>query len=343
MVNLIEYWLTIISHHGNLFRSLKMLFEDRLGYEVYRPIGIDWFTNGYFKVAEPYGNAQDTIDQYLSTDQKEYDPFKSLNGDYNKMDDVFHIYDPENDITHKAITFETFKKMEFDLIVASHPLHECWEGLLQYQPKAKFIMQLGNDGQITSARNVLSSVWSFSPQPHQRVCYYHQEFPPLPICPNPNENKITSFVHLLPHPELFEQYRSLLPEFDFMAYGMSTRGGVPSKQQMLSEMIKSTFGWHIKPADGYGHLLHQWFAMGIPVITRASYYQGKTGGMLLVDNETCIDLDSGNPRSNVERIRFWSDPTNNEKMRKNVRDIFSKVCNFEEEANNIKTFLSNIF
>lgn len=338
------YKILVDFHHGYLYGSLKMLFEDRLGFEMYRPIGLDWFTQGYFKVAEPYGNAQDTIDQYLAIDDRPYDSMKSLNGNFKLRDNVYHIYDPENDITHKAITFNTFKEMEFDIILASHPLHECWEGLLQYQKKAKFVMQLGNDGQKTSAQNVLSSVWATSPEPHQNFCYYHQEFPLkyLGWSEPKNNNRINSFVHLLPQSDLYHIYKSSLPDFDFHAYGIQCPDGIPTKQSMINIMKDSTFGWHVKPADGYGHLLHQWYACGRPVITRGDYYLFKTGGMLLTDGETCIDLDRHTFDDNIKLIRYWSEPENNLKMCLNAMDRFRSVCDFNLEAERIKIFLSNI-
>lgn len=35
-------------HHSDLFRSWKMLFEKRLGFEVYRPKGQEWYDRGYY-------------------------------------------------------------------------------------------------------------------------------------------------------------------------------------------------------------------------------------------------------------------------------------------------------
>lgn len=35
-------------HHHDLFESLAILFEDRLGWELYRPIGMEWFDEGYW-------------------------------------------------------------------------------------------------------------------------------------------------------------------------------------------------------------------------------------------------------------------------------------------------------
>lgn len=328
-------------HNGGLYNSLHLLFEERFGWEMYRPIGWDWYTNGFWKIAEPYGNAPVTIGQYLNINEKPYDPYLNLNGTASEVDGIFQLYNPENKFNHKAITFEMFKSMEFDYIIATHPLHDCWEQLLQYQPKAKFIMQLGNENQTTNAKNVLSSVWKYVPLSGQNVMYYHQEFDvnEFNYVPPTNHTLIRSFVHLIPEKEYFNIYQNNLKEFTMEYYGIGTLNG-PS-QNLAQQMKESAFGWHIKPADGYGHIIHNWFACGRPVIIRGSYYQGKTGGLLLEDGRNCIDLDKHSFESNVAMIRYWSLPEHHKEMCQNAYNKFKQIVNFERESEEIKTFLSN--
>lgn len=333
-------------HHGGLYYSLHLLFEERLGWELYRPIGYDWYEQGYWKIAEPYGNAQGTIDQYLAINDKGWIPYVNLNGNYKLDDNVYHVWDGENNFQHRAITFAQFKKMQFDFIMPTYPTHENWGELIQFQPRAKFLMQLGNEGQTTRARNVLSSVFAFQPNHvDQKVFYYHQEtskaFRYKEVAPSPQ--KITSFVIGLPERETFERFKNALPEYEFKAYGPGSLDGTLSTvEQMADEMRASTFGWHIKYADGYGHLLHQWYSIGRPVITRGSFYQGKTGGLLLTDGETCIDLDKHSFEESLELIRYWSQPDNYARMSQAVRKRFLEVVNPDEEANRLKEWLQNI-
>ena len=135
----------------------------------------------------------------------------------------------------------------------------------------------------------------------------------------------------------------LLPDFTFRTYGSGNRDGIPiTKFDMFDGMKKSTFGWHIKPTDGYGHLIHQWYACGRPVITKGDYYLGKTGGMLLSDGETCIDLDKHSVDESIRLIRYWSEPENHMKMCRAAYDRFHAVVDYDKEAESIKTFLSNI-
>lgn len=324
-------------HHGSLFKSLYLLFEKRLGYKVFRPIGYDWYTSGYWKIAEPYGNAQDTIGQYLDINDKAWDSYANLNGNYKLEDGIYHVYDPENNITHNAITLEQFKEMQFDLVVASHPLHGNWEELLKFQPKAKFIQQMGNENQITEAKNVLSSVWQYEPKKDQNVIYYHQEFDDLGYTPPTNHDTINSFVLSMPESEVFQIYKSSLPEFKMKGYGLGSPDG--PVENLIKEMRDSAFGWHIKFWDGYGHLIHTWAMLGRPLIIKGDYYKGKTGGLLLEDGVTCIDIDKHSLEENIALIKEASKPENHIRMCENMRKKFEEVCNFNNEAQKIKEWL----
>ena len=105
-------------HQDGLYNSLIMLFDKRLGHNLFRPIGESWFTEGYWKLAEPYGNSSDTITQYLGI-RDNYQPVdgtRPLN-EVTKVDNYYTIKgDPYN---HKAITLEQFKNMDIDIMIAS--------------------------------------------------------------------------------------------------------------------------------------------------------------------------------------------------------------------------------
>jgi len=329
-------------HHGNLYNSFHMLFEERLGYELYRPIGMDWLIHGFFKIAEPYGNARDTVDQYLAIDNREWDAYKRLNGNYRLEDDVYHIYDRENGFTHKAITLSTFRKMQFDLVIASYPSHGDWKELLKFQPNAKFVMQLGNEGQNTDAANVLCSTTEFLPKENQRVYYYHQEFdlsdyryePPI------SNNKISSFVVLLPERERFIGFKKAMPEYDWKAYGPGAIDGIMGDGKGIStEMRKSAFGYHNKPqGDGFGHVIHKFYASGRPCIVNYGAYAHRLAGKLLIPDVTCINLDE--PFDTVcKKIRFFSRPSEHKKMCKAAYVRFKEVVDFDREAKEIKDWL----
>lgn len=165
-------------HHGDLFNSLQLLFEDRLGWELYRPIGVEWATSGYWQLAAPYGNNPDTIRQYLGLDTHKWESGVFLNGDHIEKDGVYHVYDPRYENYNKAITLEQFKQMDIDIVISSIPAHDVTfaDLIREHKPKAKHIAQMGNVYQTTEVKNVMCSCVPYPVPADKNVVFYHQEF-----------------------------------------------------------------------------------------------------------------------------------------------------------------------
>lgn len=335
-------------HHGGLYKSLKLLFEDRLGWNLYRPIGMEWFYNGFWNIADPYPNPVDTAEQYLEINNYGFDQYKYLNGTHYVKDGVYHVWDAAEEIHHKGITFDMFKQMQIDIVISSIQAHDISYARLisEHKPGAKHIAHMGNIYQTTDVKNVMCSTAPYSVPEGKNVVFYHQEFP-LDIFKyeEPKETKkITSLVNLHPRGDLYEQYKNALSEFEFKSFGSGCPDGtVTGSHNMASEMARSTFGWHVKPGgDGFGHVIHNWFACGRPIITNGSDYYDKLAGILLEDEVTCIDLEQGTFDQNLEKIRKWSEPENHIKMCQNVRERFSQLVNFDEEEKEIRKFLDKL-
>lgn len=337
-------------HHEDLYFSLYRLFEERLGMEIYRPIGLDWFEAGYWKVAEPYGNAHDTINQFLSTEGGGWDPLNRLNGDNFLEDGIYHVRAPAHNYYHRAITFEKFKSMQFDLVISTIKEHDIpYEELVtKYQPQAKHIVQMGNLDQVTEFRHVLTSV-PFKGKENQNVCFYHQEVDPRLFfyqSPNPMTKKIYGFVSSYPHPNTYEHYKRNLPEVEFRHYGIGCpEGPVGGSVAIAPLMREANLAWHIKPGDGFGHTVLDWCAIGRPIITKFSdlaQYPGQDAKTLFIDNDTCINLDAGNFQSNFERIRKFLEPEENAAMCERVSKRFREIVNYDDEEVRIREFLSRV-
>lgn len=337
-------------HHQDLYYSLHRLFVERLGWELYRPIGMDWFPE-FWKIGDPYPTPRDTAGQFLGTETGEWDQFKNLNGQNYQEDGIYHIFDPAHDFYHKAVTLDQFKKMQFDVVISTYDKHEpVYDELVRrYQPNAKRVTQLGNVGWSSSARNVLASV-PFTPSPDQNVVFYHQEVDPKffqPNSPNPDSNKIYSFVNLLPRPEIFNQYKEALSEFDFKAFGSSSPdGALPGAKGIAPVMKEAKLGWHIKPLDGFGHVVMDWWANGRGLITQLSdlaFYDDPSNKYMYEDQVTCINLEARSFEENLENIRFWMKPENAERMSENVRKRFAEVFNYDKEEQEIRKFFERMF
>lgn len=318
-----QRWFTEL-HHGGLYHSLQLLSK-RLDANLYRPIGEEWFKEGYWKLAEPYNNDEGTIKQFLSTEPHEKITFYCNNeAKQNGIQGLYQVQDYAHECTHEAITFELFKNLEFDVVICSYGPHvPSWLEMRRlYQPKAKFVLQVGNAGWeylFPYTRNLLSSCFYPSVPDVANTCFYHQEFP-LSVFkqsdPAVDSNRITSFVNCLPMPDYYAALANALPEYSFRAYGAgSPDGAITGQSSIAANMRDSKYGYHVKPGgDGYGHLVHNWAALGRPVITMPEHYYGKMGGQLLLDGETCIAL-----KQNVQRDAAY--------VRSIDDDQYATMCN----------------
>lgn len=335
-------------HHGGLYKSLKLLFEDRLGWNLYRPIGMDWFYTGFWNIADPYPNPIDTASQYLEINNYGFDQYKYLNGTHYIKDGVYYVWDAAEEIHHKGITFDMFKEMQIDIVISSIQAHDTTYAKLikDFKPQAKHIAQVGNAYQTAEVKNVMCSTAPYPIPEGKNVVFYHQEFP-LNIFkyekPMGGRN-ITNFVNLHPREDLYEQYKNALSDYKFKSFGSGCPDGtITGSHDMAAKMAESTFGWHIKPGgDGFGHVIHNWYACGRPVITNGSDYYDKLAGLLLEDEVTCIDLEQGTFEQNIEKIKKWSEPNNHIKLCQNAFNRFKQIVDFDNEEKEIRNFLDRL-
>ena len=339
-------------HHNSLLRSFVLLFEERLGMNVYRPIGLDWFYEGYWAINDQLSTAKQFLD--IET-QMLADNTPPLNVVKDHSDGIYSIYDPGNITIHNAITLEAFKSMQFDYIIASIPQHiGIFQKLIQeFQPKAKLIVQIGNNWSpnIFRGLNVLGSVKPGNLQDANAV-YYHQEFD-INIYKPIDEfgfNKISSYINVIENNRGWEDFvdleKLLKPHgIDFKSYGGQCRdGGFNSGTTELSEsMQKNDFIFHVKHGgDGYGHILYNAYACGKPTIIRSSYYKDCLGEELFND-DNCIDLDKmGFDDAMNKIIDVINDVDQLKTMSANAYESFNNAVNFEQDAEKVKNWLANL-
>jgi hypothetical protein len=331
-------------HHADLYYSLHLLLEHRLKHELYHPIGMDWFTEGYWKIAEPYNNAIDTIKQFL-------DPDTHTEGYVYKIEDkVYYIKAINRTYIRKAITLEKFKSMDFDIIMPSYPSHDrVYEKLRnRFQPRAKIVMQVGNIGQKTSLRNVLHSSEFKDQSPKQNCLKYNQEIDSDLFCyspPNTDTKNIYSVVNCAPCLNIYNKYKNIIKEASWKYYGGGCPDGILIGPAKVSEKMKeANIGWHLKPLGGLGHSAKCWFAVGRPTIIRMSQHQetSKEIFRLFEPGITCIDLDAGTVHENSKKIKQLLRPDINIKWAKRVRRRFKEVINYDEQEKQIRRFLENL-
>ena len=337
-------------HHASLFYSLHLLFEKRLGWELYRPIGMDWAKQGFWR----YFDHPDTQNQYLGLHQGNLQPRSRLNAKRREENGIYYITEPSENFEHKAVTYQKFLSMKWDLIIASVPQHlEPYTRLAsQFQPPPKLIFQMGNEFRpvpYNFAHNILSSTAPFPVPDGVNAVFYHQEFDldKFKFVPPTGDRKIKSYLNwqgktLDAH--LWDEYKAGLPEFDFVGHGVNGDDGViTGTDNIAKSMAGADFVWHCKPGgDGFGHVLHNAFACGRPVIGRFSHYKNKLAGDLLIDLVTGIDLDQRDFETNCALIREYSELKAHRAMCECVRRRFDEVVDFDAEFDRIKVFLKNL-
>ncbi len=207
-------------HHDDLYHSWHLLIEKRLGWDLYSPIGTDWYTKGYWQ----YSVEPRVIQEFLGTGRKSENV-----GDYCLVENSCHSRNI------KALTLDQFKKMDIDIIISSVPEHLFIyrKLILDYMPKAKLIQQVGNEWKefdYSVAKNLMVSCAPFKIPDHVNVIFYHQEFDMdlFNYKPSAPSKPIRSFVNDLPNLKdwkLFQRYEKELAKWDWKSHGLGCRDG----------------------------------------------------------------------------------------------------------------------
>lgn len=352
-------------HHAGLLNSFILLFEKRLGGNVYRPIGMEWAEKGYWKVYDHPATQQ----QFLAVGGATPDGTPKLNEPVGNIavsseTGLWLCHDIEGNKYNKAITFKAFMDMNIDIVIASIPQHiEPFKKLCKEHPnKPKLIYQIGNAWTIEAgtAPNIMASALIHNVPEKINFISYHQEFdldifyPSFSITPFPPSTpgpKIFSFVncfdtmdHFREDWKLFRQVEQELPYWIFRSFGGQCRDGSCDGTEALANMMREArFIWHTKNGgDGYGHVIHNSAAVARPLIVKKQYYQQKMAEPLLIDGETCIAIDNLTSEQIKEKIVFYSQPDRYEAMVRNVYRNFQKVVDFDSEFKNLQLFLDNL-
>jgi hypothetical protein len=160
-------------HHHDLWESLELLFTDRFGWELLRPIGMDWFEQGYWNHERKWhGDA--IARQYL-------EPWGS---DVSDLDGRLSRLDTSHNRVQKLVTLEQARELRPDIVIST--LAHNHEGLARFAAEvgATFGLQIGNVR--FGAQDMAEDRWDLAdfglvsgvmpltpPKPHVT---YHQEF-----------------------------------------------------------------------------------------------------------------------------------------------------------------------
>jgi hypothetical protein len=312
---------------------------------------MDWFDQGYWNHERAWhGDA--IARQYL-------EPWGS---------DTDLRYDPGHDRYQKLVTLQKARDLRPDIVIST--LAHNHEGFARFASEvgAVFGLQLGNVrfSPIDMAEDrwdlaKFGLVSSILPAPvHKPHVVYHQEFSLTDFHPEPVEPhsplRIASFVQCFAENErtyaLFTEAADLSPAFDWRVYGAYgskpldrfAAGNIDHCTDIGPTMRQQDIAWHGKQwSDGFGHVIHNWFSVGRPVIGYESYYRDQLAGPLWQEGITSFDItgktahEVGNLLSELQR-----EPERIVEMGANAAKRFREIVDFDEEEQAIRAMFETV-
>jgi hypothetical protein len=350
----------IDNHHEELTESLRILFQDRLGWEVYRPIGVEWWKEGYWHIYDHPGTAEQYLGYCVGDDfraMQERQPkaghtFRNINikvvenseGMYSVGSAVY----PE--VTYLGITLDRFKVIPFDIVLSSIPSHiDPFNKLVSlYHPQAKHIFQIGNNWPVDyPVKNILcSSKWSYGQIAKEKnSVLYHQEFSSklFSFDSVDDPKAVYNMMHYIQNMDEFEKVEQLLPTWTFKCFGAENRDlpKGPNIYDIVNCFKEMGFLWHVKrEGDGYGYNLAHAAACGKPIITKCSNYRGMSAEPLLIHGKTCIDLDRVSLSEAAKMLQNMAD--NYSYYSNEMYNTFKQTVDFDKEEKDIRLFIDRL-
>ena len=333
-------------HHHDLWESMELLAE-RLGWTLYRPIGMDWFDEGYWNhERKHHGDA--VARQYL-------DPWGS---------EGTQRLDRSHGRWQNLIRLPQARDVKFDIVISS--LAHNHEGFSRFANEvgATFGLQIGNvrfapqdmeeDRWDLAAFGLVSGIMPATPpKPH---VVYHQEFSLedfRPARPPRLGLVVSSFVQCYPQDtasySFWTQAAETSPEHDWRVYGAYGQapldrfavGNLDRCAAIGDAMRASDVGWHAKRwSDGFGHVIHNWFAVGRPVLGFHDYYRDQLAGRLWVEGETAWDLERNDIKTLLRRFR--DDEDFHIRACEASAARFREVVDFDEEEQQIRALMAQV-
>jgi hypothetical protein len=295
-------------HQADLFWAMQRLFEDRLGLPVFTPVGPEWWDEGVWQFGIVFGDDR-LARQYIHLNAQ-WQPTVT-DGLYSTIDQH------HTDRAIYGVTLDLARRQKWTAVVAT--VQENQPGFARFAAEmgAKYLYQVGNTRQqIDWALDPVCLNSTADVALTGRGALVAQEFDKdrtFRFREPSNRRSVASFVNLLPLiPDpwaAFNDLRVRLPDWRFRSFGHSCPEGLLRPVGMIAEEMADT-GWAFMDkvtGDGFGHIIHNWAAIGRPLIGHARYYEGQRAAYFWRDGETCIDLDLHSPDEAAEIMATMPD------------------------------------
>lgn len=319
-------------HHHALAESLAILFADRFGAELLFPAGLEWFEEELWQFERKFhGDA--VARQYL----------EGIWSGATEEDGFLEKPDPRHPGRKlRGVRLERARSLDFDLVLSSLPDNDLGFARFAEDRGARFGVQIGNNHQ-TSRLDLASFILASSTLPgieeetadparwgrtfeyHGKpTIVYHQAFD-LEVfrVGRPEEAEprtVASFVNCFPETPIYPGFRELARRWSdeatfrvFGSYGSAaldelSAGDISYVPAVADAMRRTRIGWHSKYwGDGFGHVIHNWAAIGRPVIWSRRYYAGKLAEPLFEEGVSGWDVDRYSEEELLEILRRLRD------------------------------------
>jgi hypothetical protein len=320
-----------VNHSGHLDWSYAIyaLFEKRLGYKIYYPVGAGW--------------KQHFIETPVF--------IKEIYGDHDLVDDILNVNIKHFDYKRRYITFQQFRDMSFNIMLVGNGRSELrfYNLAKRYQPKTIFIRQIANLMETPKySKNVLLATKTSMPEDIKFYRYHMETHPNYKHRPYEGNKIIKSFSNYLRFTKkaaiIWDEAKARLPEFKFFMHGNKTDDKWIRPHLLPEAMSNSMFIWHTKMAGGGGFTCQEALASGKPLIVNKQYCKThKTSAQdYLEDMVNCVDISNKSLDRVIEIIRDWAHPMHYEKKCKDVLRCYQKHFDFKKEAQQIRNWISTL-
>jgi hypothetical protein len=332
-------------HHADLLYSTQRLFEDRLGVDVWIPVGHEWWDEGYWRFGQVFGDDR-LAQQYLVAHDGIWKP--EGHGTYWTTDTAH----PARKI--RGITLAAARERDWSYVMPTVQENQAGFARFADEACATYLYQVGNVGQHVDwdlEPRVITST-ALDIEGHDAV-RYHQEIAsgpggtfafsdPAHANPYAVRNFVNAFPRLPGFARFTETMERLGPDWSAHVHGHEGADGNLNPVGLIgAAMAGAGWGWQDKPTgDGFGHVIHGWAAVGRPIIGRASYYRGHLADPFWQHGVTCIDLDRVDVAGCVAMMReVAADARQYGAMCHAIRETFDSLVDYEAEARTVAAFL----
>lgn len=353
------------SHHAGLYRSIFLLFQDRLGHEVWFPDGsmCEWVN-------------RDAPGAWLS-------PNIAGNGGVPDR----HL-DEHGNIPN-ICSRDQFLEMDWDAVIITRPESiPAFQHLISHHPKGRGIKRIGQAGNESQyydwdfVPNFLSSDYLSYVRCPDKVnkIHYMQEtgrqFQIEQFVPLTQEDlrRVNTFINCLesfngwewdkdggqwhgacPHcdgpaipgqrvsvRDIWHTMDAHLPEWELRDFGIHNSKGMLNEKEMPARILEGALTWCFKTYEGMGHSIAQSISMGRLCLIPRRFHRYRTANQFLIPNITCLEAE-WTPESCVNAVRWFTKSLDRANEYSEACFKASKaVFNWEHEAFRVREFMDKL-